>query len=90
MLICHKSSNSYYVGLISMNSQLNPNDETLTFYNYTITIVNGTETKIDSPESKYVLLNAITHLINEEDFILNCNYNYTKIFIFDLTRIHAL
>ena len=62
----------------------------MTFYNYTITIANGTEKKIDSPESKYVLLNAITHLINEEDFILNCNYNYTKIFIFDLARIHAL
>ncbi|CAD8107503.1 unnamed protein product [Paramecium primaurelia] len=90
VLICHKSQNNYYVGLISMNDQLNPNDETLTFYNYTITIANGTEKKIDSPESKYVLLNAITHLINEEDFILNCNYNYTKIFIFDLARIHAL
>ncbi|CAD8100021.1 unnamed protein product [Paramecium sonneborni] len=90
VLICHKSLNNYYVGLISMNNQLNPNDETLTFYNYTITITNGIERKVDSPESKYVLLNAITHLINEEDFILNCNYNYTKIFIFDLVRIHAL
>lgn len=72
-----------------MNSQLNPNDETLTFYNYTITIANGTERKIDSVESKYVLLNAITHLISEEDFVLNCNYNYTKLFIFDLARVHA-
>lgn len=73
-----------------MNNQLNPNDETLTFYNYTIIIANRTERKIDSPESNYVLLNAISHLINEEDFILNCSYNCTKIFIFDLARIHAL
>ncbi|CAD8082225.1 unnamed protein product [Paramecium sonneborni] len=89
VLICHKSSNSYYVGFISMNNLLNPNDESLTFYNYTLTISSEKERKVDSPESKYFLLNAVTHLLIEEDFILNCNHNYTKIFIFDLAKIHS-
>lgn len=72
-----------------MNNLLNPNDESLTFYNYTLTISSEKERKVDSPESKYILLNSITHLLTEEDFILNCNYNYTKVFIFDLAKIHS-
>lgn len=68
---------------------MNPSDETLTLYNYTLTITSEKERKVDSPESKYVLLNAISHLIAEEDFTIICNYNYTKIFIFDLARIHT-
>jgi hypothetical protein len=71
-----------------MNNQLNPNDENLTFYNYVLTINGDKERKVDCPESKHVLLNAITHLFSEEDFILNQTGNYTKIIVFDLQRVH--
>lgn len=56
-------------------------------YYYTIVIQDDNKEVITNKTQRELILNNVNHIVNEKDLIINCNYDYNLIYIFDLNKI---